>query len=139
MLMGCCRRVAGMLQRQCRGAAEVQRFIGSEVQRFRGLEVLRFKGSEVQRDRCRYYGGGGPDMLNMLSFSFSRFECACECAVRFRAGEKVKMKRCRVRCRGAAEGVLRRCKGPQEVLQRFRGPEIQGFKGLKGQVQILRC
>ena len=65
VLMGCCRRVAGMLQRQCRGAAEVQRFIGSEVQRFRGLEVLRFKGSEVQRDRCRYYVGGGPDMLNM--------------------------------------------------------------------------
>ena len=54
-----------MLQRQCRGAAEVQRFIGSEVQRFRGLEVQRFKGSEVQRDRCRYYVGGGPDMLNM--------------------------------------------------------------------------
>jgi len=57
------------------------------------------------------------------------------------------MKRCRVRCRGAAEGVLRRCSGPPEVLQRFggseaqrpRGPEVQGFKGLKGQVQILRC
>ena len=64
--MGCCRRVAGMLQRQCiLGAAEVWRFNGSEVQRFRGLEVQRFKGSEVQRDRCRYYGGGGPDMLNM--------------------------------------------------------------------------
>ena len=83
----------------------------------------------------------------MLSFSFSRFECACDCAVRFRTGENVKMKRCRVRCRGAAEGVLRRCKGPREVLQRFRGSEVQRprgsgfqrFKGADADIEVLIC
>ena len=77
----------------------------------------------------------------MLSFRFSRFECACECAVRFRAGEKVKMKRCRGSAemlQRGAEAVQRSSRGAVEV-QRFRGPEVQGFKGLKGQVQILRC
>ena len=76
----------------------------------------------------------------MLSFSFSRFECACECAVRFRTGEKVKMKRCRVRCRGAAEGVLRRCRGPPEVLWRFGGSEdFQRIKRAGADIEVLIC
>ena len=53
----------------------------------------------------------------------------------------MKMKRCRGSAemlQRGAEAVQRSSRGAVEV-QRFRGPEVQGFKGLKGQVQTLRC